>query len=234
MEKVFIQNENVDHIRLTNTTGADLEQYELTVMGGLVLIADEAIAAGEVGSLHAEEGIICQADGFVSGEGTFGTANAPVYWKPSTGEFSDTPQDGYYKVGVVSVVKDSGGVVKFTKLRNAVALGDIVAPGQIGYLDYTVDSDHAAGVDVDFGFNFTILDVVAYSEATVASETMALEDSAGNAITSALDIDTVDTRAVPATIDGANSYNEITDGIVKFDTLTAAGRARVLMLVKGV
>jgi len=122
MATVYIEKESVDHIVLTNDTGAALAQYELTVIGGLVLVADEAIANGATGSFHVEENLVLQVNTFVAAEDTFGTANADVFWKPTTGEFSDTSTAGYYKVGIVQEVKDSSGVVKVLKARNAVAI----------------------------------------------------------------------------------------------------------------
>lgn len=121
-ETVYIQKEKVDHINLINDTGAALVQFEFTVIGGLCLVADEAIANGARGSFHVEENIQLQISGFVTGELTFGTANADVFFKPSTGEFSDTSTATYYKVGIVKEVKDSNGVVIMVKQRDAVLI----------------------------------------------------------------------------------------------------------------
>ena len=120
MSTVYIQNEVIDHIRMINDTGAALEQYEFTVIGEIAAVADEAIAALSRGAFHVEEGILCHADEFVAGEGTFGTPNAPVYWDPVTGDFSDTETVGYYLVGQVVEVLDANGVMVFTKYFFAV------------------------------------------------------------------------------------------------------------------
>jgi len=119
MSTVYIQKESVNHVMLKNDTGADLAQYEFTVIGGLACVADNAITDGAVGSFHVEDGLCLQADTFVSGQLTFGTENADVFWKPSTGEFSDTSTTTYYKVGIVKEVKDSNGVILFVKQRHA-------------------------------------------------------------------------------------------------------------------
>ncbi|MCK4816903.1 hypothetical protein KA005_14125, partial [bacterium] len=55
----------------------------------------------------------------------FATVNQDVFWKPSTGEFSDTSTATYYKVGILKTVKDGNGVITFVKQRHAelIALG---------------------------------------------------------------------------------------------------------------
>jgi len=117
---VYIQNEVIDHIRMINDTGAALEQYEFTVIGEIAAVADEDIASLSRGPFHTENGILCQVEDFVAGEGTFGTPNAPVYWDPVTGDFSDTETVGYYLVGQVVEVLDANGVMVFTKYFFAV------------------------------------------------------------------------------------------------------------------
>jgi hypothetical protein len=119
MSTVYIQKERVDHVVLNNDTGAALEQYEFTVIGGLAGVADEDIASAAEGSLHVEEGLILQAEDFVAAEDTFATVNQDVFWKPTTGEFSDTSTIGYYKVGILKTIKNSNGVILFVKQRHA-------------------------------------------------------------------------------------------------------------------
>ena len=119
MATVYIQKEDVDHIRLNNDTGAALEQYEFTVIGGLCLVADEDIADGVVGPFHVEENLVMQIDTLKAAEDTFATVNADVFWDPATGEFSDTSTIGYYKVGIVKEIKNSNGVVRIVKARDA-------------------------------------------------------------------------------------------------------------------
>lgn len=119
MAGVYIQNESIDHIRMVNDTGADLEQYEFTVIGRYACVADEAIEAGEIGSFHVEEGILCQAEDFVAGEGTFATPNQEVFWDPVTGDFSDTETVDYFLVGQLVTVLDANGVIVFSKYQQA-------------------------------------------------------------------------------------------------------------------
>ena len=125
MATVYIQKEEVDHINLINNTGADLAQYELTVIGGLVVIADEAITDGSRGSFHCEENLLIQIEDFVAGENTFGTADADVFWDPSSGDFSDTSTATYYKVGIVHTVKNSNGVVLVSLNRETDLVGAV-------------------------------------------------------------------------------------------------------------
>jgi hypothetical protein len=125
---VYIEKEQGDalHERLTNDTGAALVQYEFTVLGqtpggNIIGICDEGngIDSGYRGSFATQEGVHVQAADFETGEGTFATPNAPVYWNPATGLFSDTETDGYYYVGDVVRVLDSNGVIVFSVLRKA-------------------------------------------------------------------------------------------------------------------
>lgn len=124
MSTVYIQNETIDHLRMINDTGAALEQYEFTVIGNYAAVADEGteIAADARGSFHVESSILCQVKDFVTGEGTFATPNAPVYWDPVTGDFSDTETVGYYEVGQVVEVLDGNGVMVFSKYLLAVEI----------------------------------------------------------------------------------------------------------------
>lgn len=118
MATVYNNRLAAPNVNLNNSTGAALVQYELTVIGGLVLIADEAIADGVVGSFYSEDGATCQISEFVAGELTFGTVNAPVFFDPATGDFSDTSTIGYYPVGIVKTIKNSAGVVEVLLQRH--------------------------------------------------------------------------------------------------------------------
>lgn len=122
MATVYIQKEcgDVRHARLNNNTGADLEQYELTVINGIVLVADEAIANGEVGSFTIDDSYSIQVSDLVATEDTFGTVNADVFWDPTSGDFSDTSTIGYYPVGIVQEIKNSNGVVLVLINRDTV------------------------------------------------------------------------------------------------------------------
>lgn len=205
MSTVYIEKESVDHIVLTNNTGAALVQYQITVIGGLVVVADEAIASGATGSFHVEAGLIVQASSFVATEDTFGTVNAPVYFDPSSGNLSDTATEGYYKIGVVQVAKDSNGVVKVALLREAVSLAVAINPGETGWLEIDVTADATTALSTDFGFNFTILDAFVHSTATNASATLKLQDSSDNDITDAIAATPVLTVTRVGTIDGATN-----------------------------
>ncbi len=113
MATVFIQKESTGQqvFKLNNSTGAALSQYELTVIGGRVLIANDAIASGSEGGLKDAEGLSFQVSNFVTDEDTFATVNADVFWDPTSGYFSDTSTAGYYKVGIVQGIKNSNGAV---------------------------------------------------------------------------------------------------------------------------
>ena len=120
MATVYINREENDHVRFENDTGADLVQYEATVVGPYAAVADEAIKGGEVGSFHVEEGIQCQISDLVYGEDTFDTVGQPVYFDPATGDFSDTDDAGYYLWGYLVLAKDSKGMIVVEKRRYAV------------------------------------------------------------------------------------------------------------------
>ena len=124
MGTVYIQREcgDVKHAQLVNGTGSALAQYELTVQGGLVLIADEAIASTAVGSFNNDHSYSGQISEFIAEEGDFATANAVVYWDPSSGNFSDTSTATYYPVGIVQEVKNSSGVVLVLFDRETVVI----------------------------------------------------------------------------------------------------------------
>lgn len=96
--------------RYANTTGADLIQNQFTVIGGKCLKACEAIASGSVGGFEKLRDKIISVSTFVTGEAAFAAANLAVYWKPSTGEFSNTSTTGYYLVGY-GVAAAAGGVL---------------------------------------------------------------------------------------------------------------------------
>lgn len=109
--KVFVYKDEADAVRLTNTSGADLAQGEFIVLAGNCLFANHAIASAAVGGFELLCDKVIEIDTYVTGEATFGTANAAVYWKPSTGEFSNTSTTGYYLVGYVAEIK-SGTVTR--------------------------------------------------------------------------------------------------------------------------
>lgn len=119
--KVFIQREKCDHVRIKNDTGGKLEQYDFAIVGPFAAIADEIVLDGVVGAFHVEEGIQVQigADNFAGAEKDFAIVGAPVYWNNDDKSFRDTIQPGYYLVGHIVEAKDGGGVVVFEKTRYA-------------------------------------------------------------------------------------------------------------------
>jgi hypothetical protein len=122
MSTVFVEKQNCEYLPVVNPTGALVEigQFIVTA-GGICGVAMEAAAIGAVLTLHVEEGIVLQADEFVAGEGTFGTANALVYQDPVSGDFSDTETEGYLIVGQVVEVL-AGGVIRFAKFFRAITV----------------------------------------------------------------------------------------------------------------
>ena len=117
---VYIEmEEKNDHIRFVNDTGAGVVQYELSIVGPYVGVADAIIASAAVGSWHVEEGIILQVaeTEMKTGELTFATPGQEVYFDATTLEFSDTETAGYYLVGYLNTAKDSNGTIRFEKLR---------------------------------------------------------------------------------------------------------------------
>lgn len=181
MATVYIQKEMIDHINLKNDTGADLAQYEFTVIGGLSLIADEAIADGDEGSFHVETGIIFQvaAADMAAGEDTFATENQDVFWDPATGDFSDTEKTGYYKVGILKDVKNSDGVILVSKNREAVLLSAAV---KTIVQKITADASTAIPV-VGLVEGDEIVGAHVICTAANANGTLVIEDGAGDDIT---------------------------------------------------
>jgi len=116
---VYIQKENVDHVRFTNDTGVDVSQYDFEVTGPFAAVADEDIDNASVGSWHVEEGIQIQSDELEGSEDTFATLGQSVYWNATNLTFSDTETVGYYLVGYLVRVKDTNGMIIFEKLRYA-------------------------------------------------------------------------------------------------------------------
>lgn len=211
MATVYIQKEIVDHINLTNDTGAALAQYELTIIGGMVCIADEAIASGAIGSFHIEDKLLIQIDATndgVAGELTFGTANADVFWDSSSGDFSDTSTAGYYKIGTVNTVKNSNGIVLVNVNKYAELISDDISDLQAEpkILVQKITADASAGIAVTgLSEGDEIIGMSVICTAANASGTLVLETGAGDDITDGIicAVDKVVTYA--GTIDDANS-----------------------------
>lgn len=119
---VYVQQEELNHIPLTNDLGADIAQGEFCVIGAWACVADEAVASLASGSFDVREGIGVQSSDLVSGEDTFGTEGQEVFWSAADNAFSDTETAGYYLVGYLTETKDSDGVIVFEKLRHAVLI----------------------------------------------------------------------------------------------------------------
>ena len=210
MSTVYIQKESVNHIILNNDTGSDLAQYEMTVIGGLSLIADEAIANGATGSFHVETGICFQTDDFEAGEDTFATVNQDVFWNPATGDFSDTETAGYYKVGVLKEIKNANGVILVTKNRQAV-YSDVftlqaemaVEQAEPKILVVEVDSDYGTAAVAVAGLveGDKIIGMKSNCNVTETAGTIQLIDGADAVITDALQQATDKEVAYAATID---------------------------------
>lgn len=238
---VFPETEQNGTIRFLNGSGAVINdrtfivdssgKWSGVVMGG-------PIANGAYGDIKVYEGVHLQVDDLVAGEATFATVGQPVYYKASTGEFSDTWTAGYYLVGKLFIAKDAAGVIVFEKYRYPelqVAAATIIKPGEVGWIKYSVAADATTALSNDFGFNFNIINAFVVSDASNAAATIQLLDSGDNAISDAMIAAVATTIVNAATIDGVtNNYNEIADGIVKFIANGAADRGTVWMLVEGV
>lgn len=130
----FLEKEAGNYVYLVNDTGADVVAGEFCIVGGLAAIAQESVASTARGGFQVAEGAMVQTDTLTTGEDTFGTANADVYWDNTGKKFSDTKTIGYYKVGVVSEAK-AGGVIRFLKYFKAeivptfAALADVDVTG---------------------------------------------------------------------------------------------------------
>lgn len=110
---------------------------------------------------------------------------------------------------------------KLEKLTSG-ALGDLHAVSPVCYkLEITADA--SSGIAYALDYPIDIVDIVARSTATVASATVTVSDGT-NDITDTLDIDTIDVRDVPATID--TTYSEGVSSIT-LTTVSAADRAIV-------
>lgn len=240
--QVFPETEQNGTIRFLNGSGAVINDRTFIIDSSgkwSGVVTGGPIANGAYGDIQVYEGIHCQVDDLVSGENTFATVGQPVYYKNSTGEWSDTWTVGYYLVGLLYTAKDAAGVIVFEKYRYAqlqVTVGTVVAPGEIGWLTFDVTADaFTAALSNDYGFNFNILDAFVISTDTITSATLQLLDSSDNAISDAMIIAVETTVVRVATIDGVtNNYNEIADGIVKFLTASTVDRGTAWILVQGV
>lgn len=124
MATIYTEYESENGSRLQNMFGADLIEDQFIVMGGKCLKATEAIVSLAVGGFEKLYGKKIQANTFVAGEATWATGELPVYWKPSTGEFSNTSTIGYYLVGYTKEAKTSTWVT-FTCTDPVIVASDV-------------------------------------------------------------------------------------------------------------
>lgn len=124
MATIYTEYESENGSRLQNMTGGDLIENQFVVMGGKCLKATEAIASLAVGGFEKLAGKKVQADTFVAGEATWATGELPVYWKPATGEFSNTSTVGYYLVGYTKEAK-TGASVTFNCVDPVIVASDV-------------------------------------------------------------------------------------------------------------
>jgi len=108
MATIYVEKDKAEAFRLVNTSGADLAINQFTVLGGRCLKACSAIVSTATGGFEDLRDKVFRASTFVSGEATFAAGNAAVYWKPSTGEFSNTSTATYYLVGYTAEPIASG------------------------------------------------------------------------------------------------------------------------------
>jgi hypothetical protein len=119
---VFVEKEPCARQRLVNTSGADLAVNEFALLGTVQVVAEEAVTSGSSGGfLIGGNGAVFQASTFVTSEGTFATANAPVYWDNTNKKFSDTKKAGYFLVGYVVEIL-AGSVIRFSAIDTAVEI----------------------------------------------------------------------------------------------------------------
>lgn len=130
----FAQKPGDNHPYLVNDTGADLDQGEFAVIAGQSVVADADIVSAAGGTFDATDGDEIQTTDLHASQNTFGTAQAAVYWDPTSKTFSDTKAAGYYKVGYVKEIKASL-VIVFTRKRWAE-----LVPSLAGLVDVSLSS----------------------------------------------------------------------------------------------
>lgn len=117
-----------NYVRLTNGTGADLVQFEVTVIGKLPVIAQEAIASTAEGIFKVGQCSV-HTDNLHASLNTFGTLGAPVFFDPTTKTIADTYQLGFAEIGALTKVKATAGDITFYKF-------DKVQPVLSGLADF--------------------------------------------------------------------------------------------------
>ena len=136
----FVKKEPAGYVWLKNTTGAKVSAGEFCILGDLGAIAQEEIAIDAYGGFLIGSGTEVQTAKLTDSEDTFDTVDQIVYWDDTGKAFSDKLTVGYYKVGQLKTVKDSRGVIVFTKFEKA----EIVATN-VATLQAVVEANAALG-----------------------------------------------------------------------------------------
>jgi hypothetical protein len=210
--------------RIYNGSGATVNQGDYVYIGGMLGVALQKALNTEYFDLRVDDEMEVATDALTAGANTFGTLYQGVYFNPAGGTFGDNAGTGIF-VGRLSMEKDTNGNIKFFNQAKGTPSG----PFQI---ELNVAADASAGLEFDLGFDYAILDVVAFSTATVPSATATLSGGT-NDITNALDIDTVSVRTAATTID--NVYRTISGtDVLTVTTASAADRCRLVLTVQAV
>lgn len=226
----YVSIDDTENINMVNDTGADLAIGDFAVINGIhPAIAKSAIVNGVSGPFDEDQESLVQTKNLEAGGDTFATLGQKVYWNATTKKFSDLATGGFYYVGRLIYVKDSGGVIVFR--RNHVTRVNSIASGEYGVVSYEVAADATTAISKDFGFNFTIVDVWAVCTATNGAGTIKLQNTAAADITAAIACATVNVTARQALLVAATKV--IADGKVKFIANGAADRGIVYLMVKG-
>jgi hypothetical protein len=229
MAYISVEENNI--IDLINDTGSDLSDGDFAIISGLYpVIAIGNVVNGEVGTFEYSLNALIETKNIKTSEDTFATRGMPVFWSPSDKKFSNKSTSGYYYIGNITSVKDSGGVITFKRTSSSFKINS-APPGKFGVIEYTIGADHSAAVQSDFGFNFTVIDAFVLCTATNTSGTVTVQNSAGTAITNALTCATA--NDVSRTTSIAAATKTITDGKLKFKANGATDRGIVYITVKG-
>lgn len=186
---------------LTNTTGADLIANQFTILGGKCVKAADAIVSGAIGGFENLTGKQARISTFVSGEATFATANLPVYWKPATGEFSNTATVGYYHVGY-GKAPIASGVLDINFIEPEIVASDVATLQGI-----------VEGITAESGIWFK----------RTATLTAAAAGTAVNVLTAA-DVGSKTAYVMGAflKVDGATAWTDSTGTVVKIQDTAAS------------
>lgn len=221
---VFVEKIADGIFRMINNTGATITQHDYVQFNGYLGVALQTALDTESFDLQVSDEIEVHANDLTVGADTFGTYLQTVYFNPATGKFGDTAGTGI-AVGRLSVTKGTAGEIKFFNIAKHMPL-----EGEAETFEVLIDADATLGLTFDPGYEYKILDVVAYSTATVALATVTLSDGT-NDITNAIDIDTISTRFAATTVDEV--FASITGAdVLTMTTASAADRCRLLITVK--